>query len=101
VSKHHFPVSFHPDRSQHGAELDISLPESTGTVLVSQDVFGEQIEHMQLILFPAGKEWMEDGIAVRFNPDGSFAEVSVPDRVPIYRTSRSHRTAWEIARDGQ
>ena len=97
-----YDATFHENRSIYGVELDIALPGNTHPVLVAQDVFGEAEEQMQLLVYPAGVDQETDSaVSIRFNDDGSIAEVVVPDDMPVRHWDDSEESDWLKRRDGQ
>lgn len=97
-----YEVTIHENRSAFGVELDIAMPANPQPVLVAQDVFGEAEEQMQLLVYPAGVDQeTESAVSIRFNDDGSFAEVVVPDGVQIRRWDEPDESDWLKRRDGQ
>ena len=97
-----YKVTIHENRSAFGVEMDVAMPANPHPVLVAQDVFGEAEEQMQLLVYPAGVDQeTESAISVRFNDDGSIAEVVVPDGVQIRHWDDSVESDWLKRRDGQ
>ena len=97
-----YEVTFHENRSAYGVEVDIHVPGNPLPVLVAQDVFGEADEQMQLLVYPAGVDQeTESAVSVRFNDDGSIAEVVVPDELSIRRWDDPDESDWLKRRDGQ
>ena len=95
-----YEVMLHAGRSPYGVELDISVPGSDAPVIVSQDVFGEEKERMQLFVSPSGAEEVEAMVSIRFNDDGSIAGVVVPDGVPVEGWCAPSLSVWMKERDG-
>ena len=86
-----------------GVELEIEVPENDRPVVVAQDVFGERETRMQMLVYPATDEAgeTENAVSVRINPDGSIAEVVVPEGVNVRRWDDAEASDWMIARDGK
>lgn len=100
--KKEYETTFHENRSTYGVELDIAVPGNTHHVLVAQDVFGAAEEQMQLLVYPAGVDQeTESAVSVRFNDDGSIAEVVVPDEMSVRHWDDSVESDWLKRRDGQ
>ncbi len=101
--KQGYEATLHEERSSFGVELDINVPESNNPVIVAQDVFGEKEEHMQLLVYPPSDEEgdVENAVSVRFNKNGSFAGVVVPDGVPVADWNESPVSDWLKRRDGK
>lgn len=100
--KRRFEVSVHEDRSIYGTEWDVRVPDNDNPVVVAQDVFGEAKELMQLLVYPAGVDQeTESAVSIRFNDDGSIAEVVVPDGVPVTRWDDTTESDWLERRDGK
>lgn len=100
--KKEYEATFYESRSIYGVELEISVPGNPHPVLVAQDVFGEAEEQMQLLVYPAGiDQETEAAVSVRFNDDGSIAEVVVPDGVPVRHWDEPAESDWLKRRDGQ
>ncbi|VGO12614.1 hypothetical protein PDESU_01167 [Pontiella desulfatans] len=100
--KKEYEATFQENRSTYGVELDISVPGNTHPVLVAQDVFGEAEEQMQLLVYPAGVDQeTESAVSIRFNDDGSIAEVVVPDEMSVRHWDDSEESDWLKRRDGQ
>ena len=100
--KKDYEVFMHEDRSVYGVEWDISIPGNTNPVIVAQDVFGEIEEHMQLLIYPPTDEEgdVENSVSVRFNKNGSFAGVVMPDGVSASSWDETTVSDWLKARDG-
>ena len=97
-----YEVTIQEKRSAFGVEMDIAMPANPHPALVAQDVFGEAEECMQLLVYPAGVDQeTESAISVRFNDDGSIAEVVVPDEVSIRHWDEPDGSDWLKRRDGQ
>lgn len=101
--KQGYEVSLHEDRSVYGVEWDIGVPDNDNPVVVAQDVFGEVEEHMQLLIYqPTDEEGeVEKAISVRFNKDGGFAGVVVPEGVPVCSWEETTVSDWLERRDGK
>lgn len=101
--KKDYEVSMHEDRSVYGVEWDISMPGNTNPVIVAQDVFGEIEEHMQLLIYPPTDEEgdVENAVSIRFNKNGSFAGIVVPDGVSVSSWDETTVSDWLKARDGE
>jgi len=101
--KQGYEISLHEERSVYGLELDIYVPENNNPVVVAQDVFGEREEHMQLLVYPPSDEEgdVENAVSVRFNKNGSFAGVVVPDGLSVVDWNESSVSDWMKARDGK
>ena len=101
--KKNYEVSMHEDRSVYGVEWDISMPGNTNPVIVAQDVFGEVEEHMQLLIYPPTDEEgdVENAVSIRFNKNGSFAGIVIPDGVSASSWDETTVSDWLIARDGE
>lgn len=97
-----YEACFLDNRSIYGVELDINVPGNPDSVLVAQDVFGEAEESMQMLVYPAGVDQeVETAASVRFNDDGSMAEVVVPNGVLVKRWDDIAVSDWLKRRDGQ
>ncbi|VGO13671.1 hypothetical protein PDESU_02228 [Pontiella desulfatans] len=100
--KKEYEATFHETRSTYGVELDIDVPGNPHPVLVAQDVFGEIEEQMQLLVYPAGVDQeTESAVSIRFNDDGSIAEVVVPDGAIVLKWEDTTVSDWLKRRDGQ
>ena len=101
--KKNYEVSMHEDRSVYGVEWDINVPENENPVIVAQDVFGEVEEHMQLLIYPPTdtEGEVENAVSVRFNKDGRFAGVVVPEDVSVSSWDEPTVSDWLKARDGE
>ena len=101
--KKDYEVSMHEDRSVYGVEWDINVPENENPVIVAQDVFGEVEVHMQLLVYPPTDEEgdVENAVSVRFNQNGSFAGVVIPDGVTAGSWDETTVSDWLKARDGE
>ncbi|MDF7822822.1 hypothetical protein P4B35_02255 [Pontiellaceae bacterium B12227] len=100
--KKNYAVAVHETRSAFGVELDIHVPGSPHPVLVAQDVFGEAEEQIQLLVYPAGiDQETESAVSIRFNDDGSIAEVVVPDGAIALKWEDITVSDWLKRRDGQ
>jgi hypothetical protein len=101
MNKHYYIATMHEHRSSYGVELDIEMPDSEHPVVVAQDVYGEVAVRMQVLVYPSeeGPE-VEEAVGVRFNNDGTIAEVRVPDGVPVAKWDAPEPTNWLKERDG-
>ena len=89
-------------RSVYGVELDIDVPGSSHPVVVAQDVFGEVEERMQILVYPSGADQeTERAVSVRINPDGSIAEVVIPEGISVRRWDDAVISDWLERRDGR
>lgn len=84
-----------------GGTMSITVPDHAGKVVVAQDVFGERVDRMQIIVYPTGVEDEDAQVHVRFNRNGSIAEVLVPDAIPVRRFDDTVVHPWMLERDGQ
>ena len=103
MTKQGYEVTMHDDRSCYGVELDILVPQNDNPVVVAQDVYGEQEEHMKLFVYPATDEEgeVENAVSVRVAPDGSIAGVVVPDGIQVGNWEDTSVSDWMEARDGR
>ncbi len=93
--------TLHEHRSAFGVELDIALPGSDLPVVVAQDVYGEVEERMQLLVYPPGDgPEVEESVGIRFNPDGTIAEIRLPEGVPACTWGAPEPTDRLKERDG-
>jgi hypothetical protein len=96
-----YEATLHTCRSPYGVELDIAVPESEHPVTVAQDVFGEVAERLQVLVYPAGEgPEVDESVGIRFNPDGTIAEVRVPDGVTFATWDAPEPSVWLKERDG-
>lgn len=96
-----YMATLHGHRSSYGVELDIEMPEGEHPVTVAQDVYGEVAERMQVLVYPSGDgPEVEEAVGVRFNNDGSIAEVRLPEGVPAAPWDAPEPTGWLKERDG-
>ncbi|VGO12394.1 hypothetical protein PDESU_00946 [Pontiella desulfatans] len=96
-----YEATVEPCRSPYGVELDIAVPESRFPIIVAQDVYGEVAERLQVLVYPAGEgPEVEESVGVRFNPDGTIAEVCVPCDVSVAKWDAPEPTSWLRERDG-
>ena len=97
-----YDAVLHTDRSVYGVELDIRIPGSPDSVLVAQDVFGEVEERMQILVYPCSADQeTERAVSVRINPDGSIAEVVIPEGISVRRWDDAVISDWLERRDGR
>lgn len=103
MSKQGYEVTMHENRLGYGAEWDIAVPDNGHPVIVTQDVFGEKEARMQILVYAADAGAGDTGnvASVRINPDGSIAEVVVPEDVPVRRWDELGASDWMVARDGK
>ncbi len=101
--KQGYEVSIYENRSVYGVEWDINVPENESPVIVAQDVFGEVEERMQLLIYPPTdtEGEVENAVSVRFNNDGTIAEVVVPDGISVASWDEPTLSDWMKARDGE
>jgi hypothetical protein len=96
-----YEATLHTCRSAYGVELDIAVPENEHPVVVAQDVYGEMEERLQVLVYPAGEgPEVEEAVGIRFNPDGSIAEVRVPGGVLVATWDAPEPSVWLKERDG-
>ena len=102
MNKPGYEATLHDERSAYGVELDIRVPQNKNPVVVAQDVYGENKELMQILVYPATDEAgeVEHAVSVRINPDGSLAGVVVPDGIPVENWGESSVSDWMNTRDG-
>lgn len=97
-----YPATVHPSRSIYGVEMDIKVPKHKEPVLIAQDVFGDKDLRMQILIYPPCEydPEIERAISIRFNPNGSIAEVIVPTGTPVESWDASSVSKWSKERDG-
>jgi hypothetical protein len=101
MNKLNYTAILFEHRSDYGVELDIAVPDSEHPVIVAQDVYSEAAERMQILVYPSGDgPEVEESVGVRFNTDGTIAEVRVPDGVPVAKWDAPEPTSWLKERDG-
>lgn len=101
MNKADYTATLHEHRSDFGVELDIAVPGSGHPVVVAQDVYGEVAVRMQVLVYPSGDgPEVEEAVGVRFNNDGTIAEVRLPEGVPAAQWDAAEPTNWLRERDG-
>ncbi len=100
--KEDYPVTLHENRSIYGVELDIGVPDNDTMVIMAQDVFGEEKECMQLLIYPATDPEgdLENGVSIRIGEDGSIYEVVVPKDIRVQNWDTAKASPWLIERHG-
>ncbi len=102
-----YPVSILRDNSIWGDEVLYGFPETEARAVVAQDVFGEKEAHMQLLIYPSSADSnnceVEEAIAIRFNNDGTVAEIIIPPSLEasVFPWDYKPITPWLKARDGE
>jgi len=94
-----YPAKMRPN-PVHGDMLQILFPDSIHPIEILQDVFGEQETLCQVLVYEPSQE--EPALAIRFNDDGTIAEISLPKkyRALIVKAEAHTASPWMIRRDG-
>ena len=68
-------------------------------LIIVTDVYGERVLRQQILVYPSDSD--DEYVSVRFNPDGSIAEVMVPHGTCLTYADDPEVSAWMLERDGQ
>jgi hypothetical protein len=96
-----YPVIHHTN-DRFGDGMSVLFPHKAMPVVITQDVYGEVEPLCQILVYELGNDQEEAAIAIRFNDDGSIAEICMPEKYRALVVKAEEHTAspWMVRRDG-